>query len=1024
MRRVPGTVYNPPAGGRSAAARGPRANGLEVGDIIGGRYVIEEMLGDGGMAVVYRATNSATGKQCALKILQAQLGDRPEFVQLFAKEARVSAVIGDNDHIVDVVDAGLDEKREIPFIVMELLEGETLEEVLGRGPLDLSLIRELLRQLGAALEQAHRAGVVHRDLKPSNLFISTDRQGKPLLKVMDFGIAKVLEGEAIRTATHIGTPAYNAPEQMGSTTRKLAAKQGIGIAAGVSPATDVWALGLLAYEMFTGDLPGQYWGVETLAELPMKVAFEDHEAASERAGRNAALLPAGFDAWFAKCLRKDATERYPTGGTAIDALFDVLDRREVGADEPGVQVASTRVVYEAPERAVREVDRKGASAPPPLPPASASAIAGAARVDRKDARAAAEAPLSSRGGPEGSAASGEAAERPSAGRGSVGGGGARSAVGQSTGRPVVALRPAEPAAERKSWGIAMAVSLAGLAAAAAFGLGARDGTAPTTATACAPGGDVAPCREACEAGALEACENAADILAVGAAGAERDLTAAQRLYATACGVDSLGANTAPEGRRAWMKATEAAGCDEASCRAQACVALGGLYATGPGDMEKSPLLAGALYKRVCSYGTDGDTPRGVQGCIGLGHQREKAGELVAARNYYNAACAGDLTSGCVALGNVLERGDRRGEGHDEKRARQLYQKACDAGDLAGCTFLGRMVELGKGGWKKDAGQAVTFYKRACDGNLLVGCVKLAEAHRRGRGGLTRDTVRAAELLTSSCDGGEPRACADLVDMMLSEEGGLVRDEKRTFTLSRDACEAGSADACAWHGIMFRDGLAGLQQDDSEARKRFDRACKEGSALGCVWLARSDAASSRLVGRELDRLLETACDDGALQGCNLLGEYAFAGQNGIARDLERAAGLFGRACDGGQMRGCSNLANMHYAGLGGLEKDPSESLRLNRKACEEGNDAVGCTRLGNLFAIGGDGVEQDLAKASELHRRACGKSGRADDPQQRERCRTLKKLIEFEGDVDAALAALEAERPADEPRANAEDADGD
>ncbi|MBI4705852.1 MAG: serine/threonine protein kinase, partial [Deltaproteobacteria bacterium] len=253
---------------------------LAPGDVVGGHYAVEELLGEGGMAVVYRGRNTATGKACALKILHAQLGARPEFMRLFAKEAKVGSVIGESEHIVAVFDAGLDEARGLPFLVMEMCEGETLEHALERGPLPEGEAQAVLRQLGAALAQAHRAGVVHRDLKPSNLFLARDAAGKPLLKVMDFGIAKVLEEGAVRTATQIGTPAYTAPEQMGPTTRKLAAKQGINIARGVSPATDVWAVGLIAYELLTGQRPGQYWAIDTMTELPMKVAFEPIESAS------------------------------------------------------------------------------------------------------------------------------------------------------------------------------------------------------------------------------------------------------------------------------------------------------------------------------------------------------------------------------------------------------------------------------------------------------------------------------------------------------------------------------------------------------------------------------------------------------------------------------------------------------------------------------------------------------------------------------------------------------------------------
>ncbi len=173
------------------------------------------------MAVVYRATHTGTGKACAIKLVHPHLVTRRELVDLFVREAQITGRIGNNPHIVDVFDAGADERTGVPFIAMELLSGETLAAALAaRGGLARPLVRVVLQQLADALDQAHRAGVVHRDLKPSNLFLTTDRRGEPCLKVLDFGIAKVLEQEAQRTATQIGTPAYGAPEQMGPTLRR------------------------------------------------------------------------------------------------------------------------------------------------------------------------------------------------------------------------------------------------------------------------------------------------------------------------------------------------------------------------------------------------------------------------------------------------------------------------------------------------------------------------------------------------------------------------------------------------------------------------------------------------------------------------------------------------------------------------------------------------------------------------------------------------------------------------------------
>ncbi len=301
---------------------------LAQGDRIAGRYVVEGWLGQGAMAVVLRVKHVVTGRLCALKIIQGHLATRPEFIELFVKEAQVGSLIGQNPHIVDVLDAGFDEARGLPYLAMELLEGESLDQRLQtQGPIPIPLARLLFQQLADALEQAHRANVVHRDLKPANLFLTTTHRGEPLLKVLDFGVAKVLEQEAQRTATQIGSPAYAAPEQLGALVRTLAANQQITIAAGVSPATDVWALGLVAHELLTGLPQGYYWGASrglSLGDIMMSVALEEAVPATERSGDRAGLLPRGFDAWFMRCLRKNALERWPTAREALGALDTLL----------------------------------------------------------------------------------------------------------------------------------------------------------------------------------------------------------------------------------------------------------------------------------------------------------------------------------------------------------------------------------------------------------------------------------------------------------------------------------------------------------------------------------------------------------------------------------------------------------------------------------------------------------------------------------------------------------------------------
>jgi serine/threonine-protein kinase len=290
---------------------------FEKGDLIAGRYLVEGTLGSGGMAVVYRTVHQGTEGACAVKVPREEILKRPKAIEQFLREARVGRVIGKNPHIVDVIDAAVDARTGLPYMAMELLEGQPLNEVLeGETPVDSAQVLRIAVQLGDALGQAHRAGVVHRDLKPSNLFLVKDHRGQSQIKVLDFGIAKVLEGSEHMTGTMVGTMAYAAPEQQGSDLRVIAEGKGVNVARSVSPRTDVWALGLLFWEMLTGLVPERYWGADSVAGLVFKLVegMERRPVPSERAGERAGLLPAGFDAWCLRCLEVEAGRRWRDGG--------------------------------------------------------------------------------------------------------------------------------------------------------------------------------------------------------------------------------------------------------------------------------------------------------------------------------------------------------------------------------------------------------------------------------------------------------------------------------------------------------------------------------------------------------------------------------------------------------------------------------------------------------------------------------------------------------------------------------------
>ncbi|MBX7190528.1 MAG: protein kinase [Sandaracinaceae bacterium] len=234
-----------------ASARGPGAT-------IGGRYRVVRQLGEGGMGVVYEVEHALFDKHFALKTLHAALAARGDAVRRFLGEARALASLG-HEGIVEVVDMGSDEAGT-PFLVMPMLVGETLEDRLEReGRLDVELALEIGEQIARALAFAHARGVVHRDIKPANVYLLAASGAEALrVKILDFGIAKLLDPDATRTGSGVmlGTPRYMAPEQW---TRPR----------DVDARADVFAWGVTLHRMLTGDLP-YAWGdvMEARSELP------------------------------------------------------------------------------------------------------------------------------------------------------------------------------------------------------------------------------------------------------------------------------------------------------------------------------------------------------------------------------------------------------------------------------------------------------------------------------------------------------------------------------------------------------------------------------------------------------------------------------------------------------------------------------------------------------------------------------------------------------------------------------------
>jgi serine/threonine-protein kinase len=259
---------------------------LSPGEVFAGRFEVEQLLKAGGMGAVYRVRHLKTDALLALKLMHPQIVSDDDARARFAQEARIGARI-ESSHVVNVLDADVDASTGVPWLVMELLKGRDFAEIVrARGHVPPSEVVAWLVQVGRALDKAHARGVVHRDLKPENLFLTEDDDGRPRVKILDFGIAKIVHGVGDATTQSGGTPGYMAPEQ---------ARQG----GSIGPATDVWALGLITYTLLVGR---NYWESSALIDLVSELVRGAVEPASVRAAKHGVTLPATFDAWFARCV--------------------------------------------------------------------------------------------------------------------------------------------------------------------------------------------------------------------------------------------------------------------------------------------------------------------------------------------------------------------------------------------------------------------------------------------------------------------------------------------------------------------------------------------------------------------------------------------------------------------------------------------------------------------------------------------------------------------------------------------------
>jgi serine/threonine-protein kinase len=292
--------------------------GVREGDILAGKYRVERVLGVGGMGVVVAAHHVHLDERVAIKFLLPEMLDHAEAVGRFSREARAAVKIK-SEHVARVLDVGTLETGA-PYMVMEYLDGQDLWTwIKQRGPLPIDQAVEFLIQACVAIAEAHGLGIVHRDIKPANLFCVRGADGRLVIKVLDFGISKMTSFNALgpsiatRTSAIMGSPLYMSPEQMQS-------------AKDADARADIWALGIVLYELLTGRVP--FMG-ETVAEIIVKIATETPEPLRTFRPH----IADGLETAFRRCTAKDREGRYRDVGELALALLPYAPRSSKGAVE-------------------------------------------------------------------------------------------------------------------------------------------------------------------------------------------------------------------------------------------------------------------------------------------------------------------------------------------------------------------------------------------------------------------------------------------------------------------------------------------------------------------------------------------------------------------------------------------------------------------------------------------------------------------------------------------------------------------
>ncbi len=311
---------SPPRPGAKIESQRPGGAASLVGMTLSGRYRIERLLGEGGMGAVYQAEHTHMRKRLAVKVLHSEMSRMPEVVARFEREAMAAAHI-DHPNVATATDFGKLDDGSF-FLVLEYVEGKSLRSSVGKGRLELGRALHIARQVAAGLGRAHALGIVHRDLKPENVML-VEREGDPdFVKVLDFGIAKVPVGELIANAVSKSPNDAAAPvlTQMGmvyGTPEYMAPEQALGQV--VDPRADLYALGIMTFEMLTGKRPFDQESKVALLGMHVTAPVPNMNGRAPEAN-----VPPEVEAIVLKLLSKEASDRYADAKELVEVINAAL----------------------------------------------------------------------------------------------------------------------------------------------------------------------------------------------------------------------------------------------------------------------------------------------------------------------------------------------------------------------------------------------------------------------------------------------------------------------------------------------------------------------------------------------------------------------------------------------------------------------------------------------------------------------------------------------------------------------------